>query len=347
MGVKMKNTDSTQATVGAIRWDAWFGTDFPENNVSAQTTRSLSPPAHHFRLPFFAEITADNTCYFPAYTQDIMDAEINLAANAGIDYWAYVWYVGHPDALAKARKLHITSQYRQRVKICSIFEKSAALCHPEVREEVKSLMEAGLWMTVLEDRPLMFYFDASPEVAEDIAYYRDMCKLINLPPPYAVVMNGSTKETLAELGADAASDYAFWANDGVPFKDLTAIAEKRWRDFIGQGQIVPCVTTGWDNRPRIENPVSWITYLKGNEWVQTATAEEIGEHLTRALVWVAANKACAKANTVLMYAWNENDEGGWLTPTLMVDVSGRLLYDANGNKQIDYSRLEVVKRVIG
>lgn len=31
--------------------------------------------------------------------------------------------------------------------------------------------------------------------------------------------------------------------------------------------------------------------------------------------WIVQNPITAEANTLLIYAWNENDEGGWLIPT--------------------------------
>jgi hypothetical protein len=35
-----------------------------------------------------------------------------------------------------------------------------------------------------------------------------------------------------------------------------------------------------------------------------------------AIDWTTSNQESAKAQTILIYAWNESDEGGWLVPTL-------------------------------
>ena len=60
----------------------------------------------------------------------------------------------------------------------------------------------------------------------------------------------------------------------------------------------------------------------------------MAEHLKEALDWTAAHRTATEANTVLIYAWNENDEGGWLVPTLdphggantaRVEAVGRML----------------------
>jgi hypothetical protein len=41
------------------------------------------------------------------------------------------------------------------------------------------------------------------------------------------------------------------------------------------------------------------------------------------LDWVAAHRGLAEASAVLIYAWNEFDEGGWLAPGL-TDGAARL-----------------------
>jgi hypothetical protein len=49
---------------------------------------------------------------------------------------------------------------------------------------------------------------------------------------------------------------------------------------------------------------------------------ELANHLADALDWTSRNRAsAAPVNAVLIYAWNENDEGGWLVPTLNPDGS--------------------------
>ncbi len=44
--------------------------------------------------------------------------------------------------------------------------------------------------------------------------------------------------------------------------------------------------------------------------------ERMVRHVGRVLEWLEANAQHARAQLALIYAWNENDEGGWLVPTL-------------------------------
>jgi len=45
------------------------------------------------------------------------------------------------------------------------------------------------------------------------------------------------------------------------------------------------------------------------------------DHVQDAFDFIGANSSICDADTTLMYAWNEHDEGGWLCPTL--DGSGQ------------------------
>ena len=53
-------------------------------------------------------------------------------------------------------------------------------------------------------------------------------------------------------------------------------------------------------------------------------------HLQAALDWVDANPSAAEPNAVIIYAWNELTEGGWMVPTrgegtARIDATGEVL----------------------
>jgi hypothetical protein len=120
------------------------------------------------------------------------------------------------------------------------------------------------------------------------------------------------------FGFDAVSMYGVsWLNDGVPYQDLVATEIMQWEYFRSIGlSVVPHVTTGWDKRPRFDNPVFWEPPSSPSNWVEAGTPEEISAHAADAVSWVSENPEVCPAKTVLIYAWNEFDEGGWLCPTL-------------------------------
>ena len=61
--------------VGAIRWDAWYGQGGPV----AEVERSLGPRKFHFRLPFFAQVLADDRQRGQAELTALVDRVARLA----------------------------------------------------------------------------------------------------------------------------------------------------------------------------------------------------------------------------------------------------------------------------
>ena len=64
------------------------------------------------------------------------------------------------------------------------------------------------------------------------------------------------------------------------------------------------------------------------------------------LNWNKKNADKTKPNLMLMYAWNEFDEGGWLCPTLLCDENGNVQYNADGTAKANTGHLDAVKKAI-
>ena len=81
--------------------------------------------------------------------------------------------------------------------------------------------------------------------------------------------------------------------------------------------------TGWDRRPRVEHPVPWEHQQRPGAGIEyhfgMPRPDELAAHLRRALGWIMGQPAARRAPAALIYAWNENDEGGWLVPTIPCD----------------------------
>ena len=102
------------------------------------------------------------------------------------------------------------------------------------------------------------------------------------------------------------------------YKQLANIAAGFWSEASAAGiEVVPTAMTGWDRRPRVLNPVPWERGRFSEEQMERyfapPTATELEAHVAAAVRWAARPGAGA---SVLIYAWNEFDEGGWLAPTL-------------------------------
>jgi hypothetical protein len=58
-------------------------------------------------------------------------------------------------------------------------------------------------------------------------------------------------------------------------------------------------------------------------WFTAPTPSELANNIRDAIQWNRQNPAAGRANAVLIYAWNESDEGGWLVPTVS-EGTGRI-----------------------
>jgi hypothetical protein len=162
-----------------------------------------------------------------------------------------------------------------------------------------------------------------------------------LKRPYLVRM-GWRPETdakdIAELGFDAVSAYArggsYSMKQPAYAEQCALIRRDRWEKC--RALRIPSVTfasAGWDTRPRNERPPPWIKGMvtkpepdntptaqqKPLIDAVTATPDELAAHVCEALEWTKANRDLNPSNAVIIYGWNENDEGGWLIPTLGFD----------------------------
>ena len=326
-------------SVGAIRWDAWSG-----GAVTAQVEQTLSPEKHRFRLPWFAKVDASGHARIDASADGVMEQEIAYAKDAGLSYWAFLTYP-EADAMSSALARYLRSPKRADLGFCLILHQTLsvpAARWPGERDRTLRLLQEPGYQKVA-GRPLVFAFDLkteTPVIRQRFAELRALTKSAGLDP-YFVYMGWNPARDYkahADEGFAAASAYANPGAEPSFVKYAEAFEQRAWAGArAAKAPYVPLVTTGWDKRPRQDHPVSWekdAAYAKQPTFPGTATPEEIAGHLRNALAFVKANPAICPANTVIVYAWNEHDEGGWLCPT----------WTPSG--QPDSSRLAAIRQVL-
>lgn len=324
--------------VGAIRWDAWTG-----GTITEQVERSLGPQKYHDRLPWFADVTGENKVRIDGSPQEVMDREIGFAADAGLDYWAFLIYP-ESSTMSGAIKQYLKSSNRTQIGFCVILHntlKSSDAQWPGERERLIGLLKEPGYQTVLDGRPLVYAFSGGPGFPfERFSEFRRAAEEAGLDP-YCVFMGWNPAhdfKRVSSKGFDAVSAYAR-GGDQPTFTELVKSVERSyWRNAV-QARVpyVPFVTTGWDKRPRQDHPVSWEKdhgYHQQKTFPSKATPREIAEHLEAAVRFSEKHPEVCVANAVIIYAWNEHDEGGWLSPTL----------GANGKP--DTGRLDAIRDVL-
>ena len=322
--------EQARPVVGAIRWDGWH----VDTAVGRAVSKSLTPLQWRHRLPFFAKVRDDGPPELRGDTPEVMTAEVAAAKLAHLDYWAFLAY-DEADPMSRGLQLYLANPKRADVNFCIISESAswnrgnaAALA-----ERFAKLMAEPGYQRVAGGRPLFYFLHHQADEVlqawgspggfrEAVDKLKAAAAARGLPAPYLAVMTydvNAAKQLADAAGLDAISAYAFQrGDDRAPYSKLTGDLEKFWEiQRSAKVPVIPLAMAGWDRRPRVENPVPWEHFGGTMEkYYETATPGQLATHIQTAVKWTRDHAAECPAQTVIIYAWNEFDEGGWLCPTL-------------------------------
>jgi len=329
---------AARPVVGAIRWDGW--------NACDAFTRCLQPRQWQYRLPFFARVEPNGRLRMREDRPGVIDQEITFAAKAGLDYWAFVWY--HPDGwppesryMQRCFELYLKSETRDKVNYALILSQPPHLGpRDRLGETIDFLVDRfrdANYQKVLGGRPLVFFYlpdrivkamGSTGAVVDFVATLRARARKAGAGDPYftgLVYWPPQGVRLMDELSFDAFSTYAFWGgseNREHPYSALEQKARDWWAACLRTGRpFIPTVSAGWDYRP-MKKPAYPGRDMEA-DWFAPPTPEQLADHVNEALVWTRTHTKACPAQAILIYAWNELSEGGWLVPTLK-DGTARL-----------------------
>ncbi len=289
--------------------------------------------------PWFGRVSGEDKVSINGDSQAIIEQEIEYAAQAGLNYWAFVDYGDEAPGMSIALNRYLAAQDKKSIRYCLV-EEGARL--DKVGSQSWSRLVVHFqhphYQTVLDGRPLLFVFMKTKQL--DKAEWDELRRLTiaaGMKSPYLVLMGWNAEAERVELGFDAISEYACagkgYTIDPETYVKLTShhVREKLWDKW--KRERTPCITfatAGWETRPRQERPPEWCKDIvkvatpdptppaqqKPLIDAVTATPDELAAHIREAIEWTTANREINPANAVIIYAWNEHDEGGWLQPTL-------------------------------
>lgn len=330
--------------VGAIRWDAYYDT---VNQSGAKGTRAtLGNSQYRARAPFYAtEVNRARIRYAP--TQATMDAEIAYAVAGGLSYWAFLLYGFDPSQMI-AYDLYQSSSHKADIKWCMMRQTYDWGTTGDYTAKVAEATAQALqphYQRVLVNRPLVYIFYTAADITNywsgDIAnmkaavdQFRADVQAGGAGNPYIVVVSTAQQYVTAKagLGADAVSGYiaSFTQRSDAAYALLAADTSAYWSTQAATGAMIPVVMAGWNRQPRIARPVPWeVASQKAYIGIDTGvfqlpTPAELASHVQAAIDFVDAHPTECDTRAILIYAWNECDEGGWLIPTLG-DLTGERL----------------------
>ena len=328
--------------IGVINWDCSLPSD---TYFGFHQTRSLSPAKYRRVTPFYADILGEDKIGYHFRSQEEFDRELTCAIDAGIDYFAYVWYPdegsrrhtavsendcsGHVWELNYARRMHCASELRERIRVCPI-----AGAHPFTDGDLEDLARAlqEPYYETVDGRPLVYVFGGCR--ADFITRLRQMCARVGTPDPYVAAMYNAGVPGDADLSAcEALSAYACTKSGVTKYAEVFAqsLEDNEKRRRAGKA-VIPLFTTGWDPSPRVDSPVPWYGYPDEN-YAAFASEEELLGGARRLAEWIKTAADGQFIGHILSFAWNEFEEGGIICPTVGADGAA------------DTARLEAFARV--
>lgn len=331
----------TTPSIGAIRWDAWYST--APGAPALATAISLGESDLQPYAPLHMQV---DTGYklTPRVSQAIIDAEITAAAANGVGYWAYLMYgrtVGGPNYAAgmmDAWDYHQSSSIKGAMPWVAMMQPGLMGATGNYGTQVATMVgyfQQSNYYTVAGGRPLLYiYWDATSfasawgsslaNMAAMISSLRSATVAAGLATPYIVVMNGAETTVYTGLGADAITSYVgSWSAtvDGT-YAALDAATQAYWATLGATNvPIVPIAMSGWAPIGRTRRPVPWqASFRRPYFGLRTAwarpTAAELKAHIAAARAYVTANPSKCPANSILLYSWNEHDEGVGIAPSI-------------------------------
>lgn len=308
-------------TAGAYYFDGWTG----------QT--------HHITDRLTTEFAAREPVWgWRDDSPDVMRQQIDFAADYGLAFFSFCWYYPEGEKketpLNNALSLYLAAPNRDRLKFCLLVANHGgfrigpkdwdAVCrrwidlfkHPaHLRVGGKPLLIIFAPGELLQD------FGGAPAVRAAFTTLRQTAKAAGLPDVAiaACVVESKYFKVLQECGYDIFTGYNYpgagaqRADKRQTFAGLIEGSQKIWDGFAAESPVpyIPAVTAGWDMRP-------WEPASKPPQAVYypDRTPAEVGRFVARAVKWLDLHPDKATRERLLViYAWNENGEGGYLTPT--------------------------------
>lgn len=275
-------------------------------------------------------------------TPGVMEKQIDYAANSGISFWGFCWYentlVGDTLYINNANNAlgyFLKSANKNRLDFClmSCFPVSPVNWNKICSRTIECFKESNYLK--VDKKPVMIFFNSDEVISglggiEGTKRYLDIYRQkardagvgeISIGARTISSSDPAFQYKYEQCGFDFLTTYHnaeegrknAGAND---YDQLIAGDQLAWNGISHSTSLpfMASVGTGYDMRPwATDHP----TIAASDYWYTNITPEKIGVHLRNGIRWTKAQADPKKTfgNLVILYAWNENAEGAWLTPT--------------------------------
>jgi hypothetical protein len=316
----------TSVKLGAYYFDGWTGT-FPYHITTALVD---SFPE---REPKWGWVTS---------SQEIVDEQITTAADAGLSFFSFCWYYSGKstykhEPLNRALSYYRNSKNKDRLKHCLLVANHKGFeIGPDdwdlVSSEWISNFKDGTYLLV-NGKPILIFFsvetllrkfgsvDSLSKAFSDLRQkaVNQGLKGVTLAACIPQNSNDSLIAMAEQSGIDVITGYnfhsaAFGKDRKIPIEQLIQAEKGVWQNISGRTSLkyIPTCTLNWDPRPwsNKSNRYDKAPYYAG---YSPAT---VNRSISECIKWLRQHPDKVVAEKIaLVYAWNENGEGAYLTPS--------------------------------
>jgi hypothetical protein len=311
-----------RATVGAYYFGGWAGSSPRWQDDAAWT--SLRPPTHLTK-----RIVEDFPDREPIWgwrddALEIMEQQIDLAADHGIAFFAFCWYWNKDrekidrDPKHAGLQLFLKAKNNHRLKFCLLVANHAGYLF----EGADAWREAADgWLpyfkhpqhVTVDGRPLLLIFNSCNSDPDGFAHIQATTRQAGLAEVAIAGCGGGE----AKLGFTHTTHYNIVpgyaaGSEARKYAELIQAHQSAWRGSRDQPYL-PTLSVGWDKRPwEGERGLG----QKPGWYFPDRTPEQFAAALQSAIEWMDRHPEQTTAERLLLlYAWNEFGEGGYMAPT--------------------------------
>jgi hypothetical protein len=329
-------TGGTKATVGAYYFDGWAG----RNKLAGDPKEpwAKNAPTHLTRRMIEEFPEREPLWGWRDDSLSVMERQIDLAADHGLSFFAFDWYWHDngrainkraiwEDPLNLGLELFLEAKNNQRLKFCLLvanhegYKISGTENWSQASDFLMTYFKHPQYLKV-GGKPLVIIFHPESGDKTGFAYMQEAARKAGLPG----IAIASCGDGESKMGYTHKTQYVILPegnerSEAHPYAELMQAHRDAWEGNPEQPYF-PLVMAGWDVRPW-EGPTG-----RGQQpgwYFPDRTPEKFADLLREAISWVDQYPQQTTAERlILIYAWNEIGEGGYLVPT-KGDPNGRYL----------------------
>jgi hypothetical protein len=318
--------------VGVYYFDGWAGKNRKADDPNEPWAKNA--PTHLTRR-FVEEFPEREPVWgWRDDSQDIMEKQIDLAADNGVEFFLFDWYWQNsngpinPDAIEKlsvhsSMYLYLKAKNKNRIKFGLLVanHKGAEIKGTENWEKATEYwtqyFKDPQYIT-LDGRPLVVIFNSWGINNNGIARIQEVAKKQGLPGLSIAGCGPNAKDKNFEYRTyySIVTGYESGSEEHK-YAELVDAHKKQWTGTEKQ-LFIPELTVGWDKRP-VEDKTgkgSGQGETKPGWYYPDRTPEQFKSFLNDAVTWMDEHPTqTTKERFVVIYAWNELGEGGYMVPT--------------------------------